>query len=525
VNETVKQYWSRLTGWWDTFTRKQQITILAVLIFSILLLTVLFIWLTRPEYEVAFYDLEPKDAQTVTQQLEEMGIPYRLSQDGTMVSVPKSQAAQVKVQLADKIKSGSIGYEVFMQNLGLGMTQEQFQVLEKGVIEGELERLIRQLDGVRDANVMITMPQRSVWLTDDQNPATASVVLQLEPGTELEPQQINSLYQLISKSVPNLPVENISIVDQNGMLLSTVQTGSSDAQLGTVYEQQEKIRVNFQQRLQQEIQRTLGAIFGPDRVMVQVFANLNFDQEKRQENLVEPVVDDQGLPISEETIQEQSTGSGLGAGGIVGTGTGDVPRYVSEGEQENGTYERLEERINYEVNRITREVIASPYRVEDLSIAVWFEPADPDDVAAAEQDRQRIINMLTGIVSASLSGSGQNWTMADIQNKIAVDYRTFDGYARDEGQPAIPWLIVGAIAAGLVLLNVLLFWLFRRRRQPEAEEAEMPLPEESLVVPPEELPALLEESDEAKIRKKIQEAMQKNPQEFIRIFRSWMVEE
>ena len=64
---------------------------------------------------------------------KEMGIPYRLSQDGTMVSVPKSQAAQVKVPLADKIKSGSIGYEVFMQNLGLGMTQEQFQVLEKGL--------------------------------------------------------------------------------------------------------------------------------------------------------------------------------------------------------------------------------------------------------------------------------------------------------------------------------------------------------------------------------------------------------
>ena len=523
VNETLKQYWSRFLGWWGSYTRKQQILFLAVFFAALFLLVVLIVWFTRPEYEVAFYDLEPKDAQTVTKQLDEMGIPYKLSPDGTIVSVPKSEAAQVKVQLADKITSGSIGYDVFMQNLGFGMTQEQFQVLERGVIEGELRRLIRQLDGIRDADVMITMPQRSVWLTDEQNPATASVVLQLEPGTELEPQQINSLYQLISKSVPNLPVENISIVDQNGLLLSTVQTGQADAQLSSTYEQQEKIRVNFQQRLQQEIQRTLGAIFGPDRVMVQVFANLNFDQEKRQENLVEPVVDGQGLPISEENIQEQSSGIGMGAGGIVGTGSGDVPRYVSEGGTESGSYERLEERINYEVNRITREVIASPYRVEDLSVAVWFEPSNPDDLAAAEQDRQRIQNMLTSIVSASLSGSGQSWTLEDIQSKIAVDYRNFDGYDREEAQLEIPWLIVGAIAAGLVLLNLLLFWLFRRRRR--KIDVEVPVEEEAVVLTPEELPLPLDESDQAKIRMKLQEAMKKNPQEFVRIFRTWMIEE
>jgi len=522
VNETLKQYWSRLTEWWGTFSRRQKIFYLAAVLAAIILLVSLVVWLTRPEYEVVFYDLEPKDAQTVTQQLTEMGIPYRLSQDGTMISVPKSEAANVKVQLADKIQSGSIGYEVFMQNLGLGMTQEQFKVLEKGVIEGELERLIKQLDGVKDADVMITMPQRSVWLTDEQNPATASVVLELEPGTRLEPQQINSLYQLISKSVPNLPVENISLVDQNGMLLSTTQTGQSDTILGSAYEQQEKIRVNFQQRLQQEIQRTLGAIFGPDRVIVQVFANLNFDQEKRQENLVEPVVDDRGLPISEENIQEQSTGGGLGAGGVVGTGSGEVPRYVSEGEAEGGNYERLEERINYEVNRISKEVVASPYRVEDLSVAVWFEPRDPNDLAAAEQDRERIQNMLTGIVSASLSGSGQNWTPADIQNKIAVDYRIFEGHAQTEEPWYNSWPLWASVAGGILLLGGLLFWWFRRRRKAEelGETAKL-----TTVYPPEELPVLLEESDESKMRKKLQEAMRKEPKEFVQLLRTWMQED
>lgn len=518
MNEAIQRYWSRFNELRNRYTKRQQITAAAVFALVLAVIVGLTVWLTRPQYEVAFYNLAPEDAGVITERLQEMGIPYRLSSDGRSISVPRVHAAKAKVQLAAEVDSGNIDYGIFAQNLSLGMTEKQFGVLERSAIEGELEKLIRSIRGVANANVMITLPERSVWLTDQGGQSTAAVVLELEPGVQLGAEQLKSLYSLISKSVPNLPQENISIVDEKGMPLDA-QAAGQGMSIGTVYEQQENIRLRFQQTLQQDIQRTLGTIYGPDNVIVQVFANLNFDQESRQEQLVEPVVGDEGLPISSQRIEESATGQGTGPGGVVGTGTEDIPRYVSEAGSSQGTYERLEETVNYEINRIVRDVVASPYRVEDLSISVMFQPLDPENVAEAEADRLRIQNMLTGLVSASLSHRLQTLDAADIQARIAVDYRTFNRDSAEAEQTGM-WLALalGGLVVLLLVLGVL--WWFRRRRAEQAE-LEMAVSETPEV---EDLTLTIQESDEAKIRRQLEEVAKKDPEQFVQLLRNWLVE-
>lgn len=171
LKETIPKYWKNLN-------KKQQIFAAGSVILLIGLLTLILILASRPDYEVVYTNLEEADTGEITQKLKETGIPYRLSADGSTISVPSKQAAQVRVDLATEglPSSGSIGYELFQQNMTFGSTEETFGVLERDAMAGELERMIRRVQGIRGANVMINLPKESVWITDEEGTSTAKRV-------------------------------------------------------------------------------------------------------------------------------------------------------------------------------------------------------------------------------------------------------------------------------------------------------------------------------------------------------------
>src|SRR5690606_8211454 len=131
------------------------------------------------------------------------------------VSVPAEQVSNLKVSLAaDGIpESGNVNYSIFSENMGLGMTDRHFDVVERDAMQNELAGLIKQIDGVNEANVMITLPKENIWITEEEQVATASIVVKGDPGFQLDQKQVNGLYHLISKSVPSLPAEEIVIMD------------------------------------------------------------------------------------------------------------------------------------------------------------------------------------------------------------------------------------------------------------------------------------------------------------------------
>ena len=143
---------------------------------------------SRPEYEVVYTNLDEADTGEITQKLKEAGIPYELSSDGSTISVPSKDAAQVRVDLAAEglPSSGSIGYELFQENMTFGTTEETFGVLERDAMAGELERMIRRVQGVRSASVMINLPQESVWITDEEGTSTASIIVDIDPEPDAD---------------------------------------------------------------------------------------------------------------------------------------------------------------------------------------------------------------------------------------------------------------------------------------------------------------------------------------------------
>ncbi len=525
MNSWIESYKQKLLQFWQTLEKRQKIMLIATIVFLISSLSIYAILASKPKYELAFVGLNEKEAGNVVAKLDEMGIIYQLSSDGRNISVPESQAAKVKVTMAQELDNGSI-YNKFLDNSTWGMTDAQFKLIEKGAIEQEIRNLIVEgIRGINDANVMITLPQESVFYSEEDKKATASVIVDLEPGTTLNPQQVQSMYKLISRSVPNLPVENITITNQYSELLEYIDEQSSNFN-GNAYNSQREIQKEFQQDIKNELQQMLGNMLGSDKVVVTVFAKLNFDQKKETFNLVEPVVDDKGIAISVEKIQESFSGSGNPAGGVAGTGNTQIPGYQAGGDS-SGDYEHLEDRVNYEVNRISKEVISSPYRLDDLSINVVVDLDDQDPKSA--QTTEAIKELIKPIVLTALND--QALEESSLDQKIAVIAHTFErkdiGINGSTGNGMSPLMYYGLIGLAVLAIGGTGYGVISRKRKKQQqllEELELAnAKEEQRIIPEFDLTPTL--TEEAALRKEIQKMAKQKPDEFAKLVRTWLVDE
>ncbi|GBF11598.1 flagellar basal-body MS-ring/collar protein FliF [Tepidibacillus sp. HK-1] len=526
MNDFLMKYKTRFLNFWQPLEKKRKIMLISTAILLLSSLTIYTILATRTQYELAFRDLNEKQAGTIVKKLDEMGVPYQLSAGGTSILVPEAQVSKVKVTLAqeDVLGSGNI-YSKFWDNSSFGMTDSQFKVLERGAIEQELRDLIvNGIKGIKDAQVMITVPEEKVFYSEDQDKSTASVVVDVDPSEQLSPNQIKSMYKLISLSVPNLPVENITVVDQYGETLEYITNDQGSINLNS-YDQQRQIQLKFQQDLKKDLERMLGTVLGQDKVIVTVFAKMNFDQEKTVQNLKEPVIDGRGIERSVEKIQDSFTGQGSTPGGIAGTGNTQVPTYQS-GDSNAGSSEHLEERINYDVNEITKEIVSSPYRLEDLSINVVVDLKDDTDPnSQAAQTKQAIRDLIKPIVLAAIGNQSDNsLNQTAIDQKIAVVAHTFQSQSplvNNNGGSMNPLLFYGAIGLSVLAIGGVSYTVARRRRKKREDEEELVSTE---VNPPEFdfTPVLTEE---AALLQEIQKLAKQKPEEFTKLVRAWLSKE
>lgn len=517
MNEKIVQYRQKAIEYWNRLTNKQKVMIGSAVLFLLVSSILFVLYASRPEY-INLYSNNLTEAEIgeIKAELDQRGYRYQLASGGTNIAVPRKDAAKIVVELAAEgiPKNGSIGYEIFSQNLGFGTSDRQLDVIEKDAMQNELRNLIKRISGVQDAEVMINLPEDSVFITAGQEQkSTASVVVEVEPGKRLEGSQIKALYYLVSRSVPNLPIENIVITNQYSELLTMEDQGDGENS-SLKYDEQLKIQREIQQEIQQGLKNMLGTMMGRDKVYVYAYVKLNFNKVKSVENLVEPVdkENNQGLPISIEKITESFQGSGAMPGGVGGVGQTDVAGYPGNTSAGQSEYEKIEERVNSEVNRIQREIVSSPYEIEDLTINVGVEVPEGDPAIA------QIEGIIKNVVRTSLASQGSMLTEQDIENRITVFPRTFEGKPEiDRGGVSAMW-VYGLAAFALAAVGGMAFMAVRRRKAKQEEDLVIA---HSMV---QEIPDE-PETDEAKMRKQIEKLAKQKPEEFATLLRTWLLED
>ncbi|MCZ8520058.1 MULTISPECIES: flagellar basal-body MS-ring/collar protein FliF [Paenibacillus] len=532
VNENLLQAWSRTKQYWSQFSKMQKTTIIATVMIVLLSLGLISYNFSKTEYALAYTNLQPSDAASIKTYLDGAKIPYQLSEDGKSIGVPRSEVASVKLAIESQglNKTGNVGYGAFSESSTFGTTDQEFNVKYVNAVQGELQQLINSNQAIASSKVLISMPEKEVFLRagEEQEKATASVVLDVKPGYTLDQTKVDTLYNLVSHSIKGLPVENITISDQNGDLLEYSKGQSKVAGASNLALQQFEINSQFKNDVQKNVQQMLGSIFGKDKVIVSVFSTMNFDQKSSKNQLVTAPnqADQKGLEISTQEIQKNSTSNGGAAGGVAGTGETDVPGYQGAATSGNAQSEELQRTVNYEVNRITEEIVATPYVVKDLTINVGVEPPDPADPNSLSDATMTEVNtILQNVVRAALADNGQTITDADLAKKVTVVKHTFAKTNEAATTDTNTMLLYGGLGGlALALVAVGAFFMMRKRKKAATVEEEMIVNDAAATRV--EFPTIgMENNNENQVRKQLEQLAKKKPEEFVNLLRTWLAEE
>ncbi|SMO59450.1 flagellar basal-body MS-ring/collar protein FliF [Fodinibius sediminis] len=276
-----------------------QKTLFVLLSVGILSLTsMLFYWALQPSYSILFGSLSSESAQEIVEELQSMGISYELRDNGQAIMVPRDKVYDLRLQFASEGASGSdyLGYELFDQNT-LGMTDFMQQVNKKRALEGELARTISNLRQIESSRIHIVMPERSPFQEATVEPS-ASAILNLRKGQQLDKEQIQGIGALIAGSVEGLTIEDITILDQLGNRISEDVLMTEEAMAGSGHMRLKETTENY---LTNKGQSMLDRVLGTGNSIVRVSTEHNFNKVVRESNSVDP---ESRVIISEEKQSE-----------------------------------------------------------------------------------------------------------------------------------------------------------------------------------------------------------------------------
>jgi flagellar M-ring protein FliF len=281
-----------------------------------------WMWSQQPDYRVLFSNFSDRDGGAIVASLQQMNVPYKFADGGGAILVPAGQVHEARLKLASQglPKGGNVGFEL-MENQKLGVSQFLEQVNFQRALEGELARSIQSLAAVQAARVHLALPKASVFVRDQQKP-TASVLLNLQSGRTLDPQQVSAIVHLVASSVPDLPAKNVTVVDQSGNLLS--EAGRQNNAIGLDPSQLKYVQA-LQQNIVHRIESIVTPIVGPDNVHAEATADVDFSHVEQAAETYAPNQAPNASAIRSQQSSETQSGTPTTASGVPGALTNQPP--------------------------------------------------------------------------------------------------------------------------------------------------------------------------------------------------------
>ena len=469
----------------------QKLSLMVGLAASIALLFGMWMWSQTPDFRILYTNLTDRDGGTIITTLQQMNVPYKVAEGGAIM-VPSGQVYDIRLRLASQglPRGGSVGFEL-MESQKLGTSQFLEQVNYQRALEGELARSIQSLSAVQGARVHLAIPRPSVFIREQEKPS-ASILISLFPGRVLDPGQVNGIVHLVSSSVPELPVKNVTVVDQAGNLLSSVANGAS---AGGLEPGQLDYLHQVEQSYVKRIETILSPIIGTDNVRAQVAADLDFAQTEQTAETFKPNTSPTDASIRSQQSNETLGGAGQTASGVPGAlsnqppGAASAPLTAAASPPVQGSpmaqpagNTRKESTINYEVDKTIRHIKQPVGSVKRLSVAVVVNFRKTTDKAGKVSYKPLSTAEVTQINNLVKEAMGYSQQRGDTLNVVNASFSSGD----KEVVPELPiWkepenvslakevlknLLIAAVAFYLVfgVLRPLLKELSKPRAKPGA---------------------------------------------------------
>jgi flagellar M-ring protein FliF len=273
------------------------------------------LWWRGPNWSLLYGNLSDSDASSVVQALQTAAIEYKLDSASGAIMVPAERVHDARLQLAGQgLPQGkNASVDLMSRDPGFGVSQFMENARYQYALEGELARTISSLQAVEAARIHLALPQQSAFVRD-RRPASASVLLQLRPGNRLQAEQVSAIVHLVASSIPELDSDNVTVVDQQGRLLSSPKN-SEAAITAEQFEAAHRIEDTY-------IEQLIAPLVGDGRVHAQVTVDLDGGAIEEAHEQYKP---DSAIVRSEQSAEEISRSGSAASGGIPGALTNQPP--------------------------------------------------------------------------------------------------------------------------------------------------------------------------------------------------------
>ncbi|XHF47744.1 MAG: flagellar basal-body MS-ring/collar protein FliF [Achromobacter xylosoxidans] len=518
------------------------------------LIVAVAMWSSEPKYKVLFSNLDDRDGGAIVTALGTMNVPYKYNDTGTALLVPADRVYDARLQLASQglPRGGSVGFEL-MDNARFGASQFAEQINYQRGLEGELARSIESMHTVQHARVHLAMPRQSLFVRERQ-PPTASVLLNVYPGRSLSDAQVSAISWLVASSVPELTAENVSIVDQNGRLLSA-PTGEGR---GMDADQMRMVR-ETEQRTVERILTILNPLVGPGNVHAQASAEMDFSRREETSEVYRPNQEPGQAAIRSQQTSESNHRGINPAQGVPGALSNQPPANAQapianppqtqpprpgqpqqQGQQQQqqtatgagaqgagGTVsDRRDATTNYEVDRTISHIKQPVGMLKRLSVAVvvnYVRDKDGEPQALPPEELSKLTNLVR-------EAMGYSESRGDSLNLVNSQF--------NDGPPAVPmWRDPEMISLFKTILawlvgGVLALWLYRKVRRSVGDYLYPPVDPE--VAEAERIEAQREAQDLARAKEtdRYQDNLErartmanKDPRAVAMVLRTWMTKD
>ena len=446
------------------------------------------LWSKGPNYSLLYTNLTSEDQAQVASALESAGVPYRLEPSSNGMSVPSEQLNDARLKLAGQgLPEGSGGFANLSKDPGFGVSQFMENARYQHALEAELARTISSLRPVDAARVHLAVPRESAFVRD-RRPATASVFVQLKAGKRLEQEQIQSIINLVASSIPELEPTQVTVVDQQGRLLSAPQSDKELAQRERNLELTHRLEEEYAQR----IQALLAPFAGPGRVRAQVVAQVDTSVTEEAREQYKP---DSQIVRSEQT-SETASRDGSGPQGVPGSlsnqpptpGTALPPNASNslaaqaaaggQGAKTQGQAAANAQATappdntsrqatrNYEIDRTMAYTKTPAGRLQRLTVAVLIDnmrTTTKDGKVTAAPLTQDQLDHVTQLVKDTVGFNAERGDSVNVVNSpFLEDAQPEAGELQTVPLWEQPWVLnVAKIVAGLIIILVLVFSVLR----------------------------------------------------------------
>lgn len=319
----------------------RQVLLLVGIAISVALGVGLILWARTPGYTHLFVGLDAKDAGQIVQFLQKNHASFALGNDGSSISVPATDVAQLKLKLAAQGLPQGTGEKnnvtPSMEVPLFGMSELAEKMRYQQQQESDLANTLSNLQPIKSARVHLALPRTSAFVRDHR-PASASVVITLYPGRQLDTAQVAAIVHLVASSVPGLDPKYVSVVDQKGQLLASDDSTNDTVKEDTRFLLTQRIENAYSSR----IEELLASLVGKGRVHAQVVVQLDSTEVEKASELFHPE-SEQGInsAISSIRSSNQKTAGNTGIIYSDSVRNSEVERTVSHTRQSIGAVRRL----------------------------------------------------------------------------------------------------------------------------------------------------------------------------------------